>query len=100
MSDKPQDSYIDHHRGGTMLVGPDAMKLFKAATLKSSLTLYDKTKLIPTRGVTITVMLRMATEFTNKTYKRTQVLQAAADLQVWIDTMRAAIPHLEDGKQV
>ena len=39
------------------------------------------------------MMLKMATEYTGKTYKRGQYEQAAADVGVWVDTMRAALPH-------
>jgi hypothetical protein len=34
----------------------------------------------------------MVTKYTGKKYKRTQHEQARADLQVWIETMKAALP--------
>lgn len=91
-----QKSEIIHHKGGgTTLSGPDAVNLYRAATLKVSLQLYAKTGMIPTRGVTGPMMLKMATEYTGKTYKRGQYVQAAADVGVWVDTMRAALPVSE-----
>jgi hypothetical protein len=79
-------------RNGTTFSGPDAVNLMRAITLASSLRLYAKTGLIPTRGITASVLLRIATEYTGKIYKRGQHEQAAADIRVWIDTMKAALP--------
>lgn len=94
------DSYIKHHAGGgTSIVGPDAMALFRAVSLKSSLQLYQKTGLIPTRGVTLTVMLKLAGQYSGKTYKRTEIDKAKADLQKWIDTMKAALPIEHEGEK-
>lgn len=91
-----QQSEIIHHKsGGITLAGPDAVNLYRAITLKQSLLLYHKIKMIPTRGVTPTVMLTMATEYTGKTYKRGQYEQAATDVDVWVQTMKAALPVSE-----
>lgn len=81
-----------HKGGGATYAGPDAMHLMRAIHLASFLKLYAKTKMRPTRTVSGPMMLTMATEFTGKTYKRGQYEQAAADVRVWIDTMKAAIP--------
>lgn len=83
---------VNHPGGGTTITGPDAMLYFKAVTLRSSLKLFAKTGIMPTRGVTGPVMLRIATEITHKAYKRGQYQQALDDLGVWIDTMKAALP--------
>lgn len=72
--------------------GPDAVNLFRAKTLIAALRIYAKTGLIPTRGVTATAMLRLAAEYTGKTYKKGQHLQAADDVQKWAETMQAALP--------
>lgn len=96
----PQDSSIDHGPGGTAFVGPDAMLLFKAAQLAGFLRLYQRTGMVPTRGVTATRMLQLATEITKKPYKRGEYLKAADDLKVWCDTMKAAIPTTVNGKLV
>jgi hypothetical protein len=88
------ESYIKHSTGGTMLVGPDAVNLFRALTLKSSLGLYAKCGMIPTRGVTITKILALATEYTGKKYKRGDAAKAEADVKAWCDAMRAALPDV------
>jgi hypothetical protein len=91
-----QQSYVEHSASGcTAVVGPDAVNYMRAATLRSSLRLWLATKMIPTRGVTITVMLRIATEYTGKKYTTKQAPQAIADLDTWIATMRAALPVVE-----
>lgn len=92
------ESYIETgSRGVTSFVGPDATHLFQAVTLRSSLRLYAKIGMFPTRGVTITRMLALATQFTGKTYKRGQAEKAAADVSVWIEAMKCAIPIVPSG---
>lgn len=95
----PNESSITlHASGATSVVGRDAMSLYRAITLNASLKLWKATKMIPTRGVTITVMLGIAKEFTGKDYKRSQVDQCMQDLQTWIDTMKAAMPVKDERK--
>lgn len=89
---KPDASEINVHPGGVTFAGRDAVHLFRAITLKSGISLHQKCGMIPTRGMTITKMLAMAEEFTGKKYKRGDHQGAIADLQVWIDTMKAAMP--------
>lgn len=94
----PNDSHVDvRPGGGTSFVGPDAIKLFRAITLASSLRLFANTGMVPTRGVTGFMMLKMATEFTGKTYKRGQHTKAAEDVATWIDTMKLAMPLTVNG---
>ncbi len=73
-------------------MGPDAVNLYRTICLKAALNLYAKCKLLTTRGVTPTSMLSMASEYTGKKYKRGQHAQAAIDVGVWVDTMKAALP--------
>ena len=86
-----EESYISHSKGGTMFVGPDAMRLFQAVTLHSGLGLLQK-GIKPARHWTMTKALQLATSYTGKPYKRSQAEMARADLLVWIDEMRAALP--------
>lgn len=91
-----QQSEIIHHKGGGVtLAGPDAVNLYRAVVLCSGLKFYAKTRMKLTRHATGPVMLSMATEYTGKTYKRGQYEQAAADVKVWIDTMKMALPVSE-----
>ena len=85
-----------HASGGTTFAGPDAMKLFKAITLRSAIRMHQRSGMIPTRGVTITKMFALAGEFTAKRYKRGEHEQALADLDVWIATMKAAMPITDE----
>ncbi len=91
-----QESYVEITKGATAYVGPDAVLLMKAMVLKSSLNLYVKTKMRPTRSVGPTDMLTIATSITGKPYKRGQYELAMSHLAIWIDTMKAAMPIKEE----
>lgn len=88
------DSSIRISASGTTFSGPDAVAYFHALSLKSHIQMYVKSggQIIPTRGVGITKMLAIASEFTGVKYKRTQTAQALDDLSVWIATMQSALP--------
>jgi hypothetical protein len=88
------DSYIGVNSKGecSSFVGSDAVNYVRAELLASSLRLYAECKIIPTRGVTATKMLKMATGYTGKAYKRGQYLTAACDVKKWADEMKAALP--------
>lgn len=75
-----------------MYSGKDATSLVRAIYAKNALDMYAQTGMKMTRTATPTVLLRIATEYTGHTYKRGQYVKAADDLQVWIETMRAALP--------
>lgn len=90
---------IVHHEGGGATLLGDATTLYGWKQLQLFIDLYIKTGMIPTRGVTISKMLKLATNITKKTYKNNRAgwQQASADLKVSCDTLRAAIPDV-DGK--
>jgi hypothetical protein len=88
------ESYIQTGPGGTTFVGPDATELFRAATLMSALGLL-KAGIVPTRGLSSKRALAMASGYTGKKYKRGQHDLARADLKVWIETMKSALPIVE-----
>lgn len=89
------DSYIEHSKSHTAFVGPDAANFLRAATLMTALKLYAQHRILTTRNATPTVLLKIATEYTGKKYKRGAHAQAAEDVRVWCDNMRAALPHSE-----
>lgn len=92
-----QHSEIIHHNGGTMLVGPDAVNLMRAITLKSALSMYARSGMLMTRGATPKVMLAIAKEYTGKDYKgHGKYTTAAEDVGKWIDTMKAALPVTDE----
>jgi hypothetical protein len=85
------DSYISHGKGGTVFAGADAIRLFTAVTVRSAIGMLKK-GIKPSRHWTMTKALRMATSYSGKTYKRTEADRAMADLTLWIDAMRCALP--------
>ena len=91
------DSYIGVSKGQcTSFVGPDATNYVRAELLASSLRLYAKCGMRPTRMVGPTQMLQMATSYTGKKYKRGQYEQAADDVKKWANEMKAALPKIEN----
>ena len=44
------------------------------------------------RGTTKTGLLKIASEYTGKKYKRGAYQEAREDLQVWIENMKLALP--------
>jgi hypothetical protein len=92
----PDQSHVVVNADGqaTAFVGKDAVNLYRAAHVKSALSMYAKHKMLMTRGATPNVLLTLATEYTGKTYKRGQHAQAAEDVGVWINTMKAALPYV------
>lgn len=85
-------SEIIYSASGTTFSGPDAVALFRATALWSALRLYARAKIKPNRAWTPTVMLKMAGDICGKTYKRGQYEEAAADVKIWMDAMRSALP--------
>lgn len=90
-----QDHIVARNGQCTTFVGADAVAYVRAQTLASALQLYAKHKIVPTRTVTPTKMLTMATGYTGKTYKRGQYQQAADDVAKWAAEMKAALPVVE-----
>lgn len=90
------DSHIIVNKEGncSTFVGPDAINYVRAEMLASSLRLYAACKIIPTRGVTATKMLKMAEGYSGKVYKRGEYVKAADDVKKWADEMKAAIPKV------
>lgn len=99
MQAQVDDTAITHHDGGTTLTG-DAITLFRAVTLMRGIKLYIKTKMVLTRGITIKKMLILAADITRPKKMYTNNLagweQAAEDLRVWTETLKAAIPHVDE----
>ena len=92
---KQMDSYIGVTNGKcTTFVGPDATNYFRAEILASSLKLYASAKILPTRGVTASGMLKMATGYTGKQYKKGEYTKAAEDVKKWANEMKAALPKI------
>lgn len=87
------DSQVTIHKSGAVsFSGTDAVQLFRALALAQALSLYAKTGMVPTRGITATQLLKLASELTGKRYARGTHAQAGEDVRVWYETMKAAMP--------
>jgi len=64
--------------------------IFRAALLAQSLIGYAKCKMLPTRGVTASGMLKMASQYTGKAYKRGDYMKAAEDLKAHVEFLKAS----------
>ena len=92
------DSYIEYSKGrgeATSYVGSDATQLFRVNMLKSSIKLWMKTGMMPTRGIGIRKMLKMAEQYTGRKYKTSEAAYAVEDLHNWVTCMVSALPIKE-----
>ncbi len=85
-----EQSEVTIGNGYTCYSGPDAVNLARAISLKAALRLAMSG--LSVRGMPKTRLLKIATEYTGKKYKRGAYQEARDDLQVWIDNMRLALP--------
>lgn len=76
-------------------IGPAAVDVFRIKTLISALGLLAK-GITPTRGLTSTKALAMATQYTGKAYKRGHHEQARIDLGHLIPTRLAALDVVKE----
>lgn len=84
------ENSITNHAGGTMFSGPKGVDVFRIATLSSGIGLLQN-GITPTRGLSMTKALKMATEYTGKKYKRTESDIARADLADILKIKKAEI---------
>lgn len=83
-----EQSTITHSAGVMMFSGEKAVDAFRIATLISAIGLL-KAGIIPTRGMTMTKALKIATEYTGIKYKRTEADKAAANLKHILDIRKS-----------
>jgi hypothetical protein len=89
------DNFIETDKNGNAVsyVGPDAVDLYRVRMVRMSIKLHRDTGMIPTRGVTITRLLAMASQYTGKAYKgKTKHDAAIADLDAHIAAFTASMP--------
>jgi hypothetical protein len=89
------DSFIRYSKSrgeATSYVGRDATQLYRVNMIKISIKLWMKTGMIPTRGVTISKMLKMAEQYTGRKYKKSEAAYAVEDLHNWVSCMVSALP--------
>lgn len=82
---------IRYSKTGTTFAGEEAVEVYRATVLWSSLGLLSK-GITPTRGLTVKKALALCTQYTGQSYKRTEIDKARNDLKVWIETMKSTIP--------
>ena len=90
-----EDSKIIYSRSrgeATSYIGRDATQLFRVNMLKSSIKLWMKTGVMPTRGIGIQKMLKMAEMYTGRKYKKSEAAYAVEDLHNWVTVMVSALP--------
>lgn len=78
---------ITVHKNGGITVTGESVSVYRLIVLKHALVLYAKTGIRPTRSLTPTAMLFLASEVTGKTYKRGQHSMAAEDVSAVIESM-------------
>ena len=88
-----QSYLVTNDRGDiTTYIGPDATQLFRARMVRHGLIGWQKFKMKPSRGVTVTRMLDAASGYTGQKYTTKQVSQDIDDMDVWIKTMLTELP--------
>ena len=89
-----EQSYLVTNDQGnvTSYIGPDATQLFRARMIRHGLIGWQKFKMKPSRGVTVTRMLDAAGKYTGKKYKTREIAQAIDDMDVSVKTMLIALP--------
>lgn len=91
-----EESSITYNAKGDAVcfAGRDAVEVFRAASLSSAIGLLSK-GIKPARGWTMTKALAAAERYTGRKYKRTEHEQARKDINVWVQTMKSALPTVE-----
>lgn len=90
---------IVQHDGGTTLTG-DATLIPRALYCKIGLEMNVKgNKMLLTRTATPAALCAIATEFTGHEYNfrsKASKQKAISDLETWIQTMKSAIPNIDE----
>jgi hypothetical protein len=82
----------------TTYMGNDAVMLVRAAHLYAALQLYAKSKIRTARNISPLQLLMWAEQLTSKKYKGSnKYFEAAEDVRVWVQTMKAALPVTLEG---
>jgi len=68
--------------GSITVDGEQSMRVYRVLAIRSALSLWERTGLLPGRGITLSVMLGNASQFTGKTYPKSKrgAMAAQADL--------------------
>lgn len=77
-----QNEISFHGNGGAIYAGPKGVNVFRLRVLAGAIRLYAKCGVIPTRGVTISKMMKQAEADTGKKFKRGAYIEAAEALDL------------------
>ena len=88
------ESYIRQSQSGTSYVGPDAVQLFRAKSIRGALRLWTH-GLKPSRGVRLRDLIDAASAITGKRYPKraSHIPFIMEDLEVWMSAMQSALPE-------
>jgi hypothetical protein len=90
------EPHITYNQDGSLscLSGKEAVDLMRVQTIISGIRMNIATngQMQLTRGATITLLLKLAGEYTGQVYKRSQKQKAMDDLTVWFNNMKSTIP--------
>lgn len=93
------DASIVHDKNGNLVAlnGKDAVSLMRVQTIIQGIKMDIETngRMQLTRGMTVGKLLKMATEYTGVTYKRTEKAKAIDQLTCWFHLMKSTIPTEE-----
>jgi hypothetical protein len=81
----------------------DAVEMVRVVHIKHAIGLWQKYKMLTTRGATISKMLQLAHDVTKKgPYKNSDAGYSAAlvDLDIWLNTLKAAMPVIDTRREV
>ncbi len=95
------DSEVVISAGATTFAGPDAVGLFAARRLQAALGMYARSGMLTTSTATLGGMLRAASRYTAKSYRRSRkgAAAASADVRAWADAMAAGMPITDNRKE-
>lgn len=88
------ESKIVTSESGTKYVGPIATDLYRAKVVRGALKMHVRTggAFRLTRAASPARLLKLATEYTGKVYKRGRQAEALADMDAYIAAAEAEIP--------
>ena len=82
--------------GGIVFAGQKSTSIYQACVIRQGLRLYAATGMKHSSHVGPTKLMEIAARITGKTYKRGRYLEAAADLDEWIDAARRDVEIVDE----
>lgn len=95
---KSDDTAITHHDGGTTLTG-DAITLYRYGVLLQAVKMWHNNHMLLSRNATMKIVLPQIAKICGKdryTNTRQGREAAMADLTRTIETLKVAIPHVDE----